>query len=344
MERINNIAINPTGIGGTQTFSRVLMGAFPNVTTFCFSPNKEYYNAPFKVIEAKRSNPLYAITGFGRKAACSAPALENAITIFNCPCDLDFYKYSEIRDGRCIFVAHFPASHFYESRNYLAKNQRSRIRKLRLMRKIVCFSRQEVFNLSNLLGISTEHIVHLFHTVELNPRVESKNFKPNIVNVCRFDNSKKRLDQFIEVARRNESYNFHLYGDGVDLKFIEKLGEGVGNLFIHPPATDLIDVYASSGILLVTSDTEAFGISILEALSQGTPVLIAKNTFENARKLVLDDYNGFVCELFNHDIISERLKYIQGDYRRFSKNSLLSFRPYSKSAFKEKWAELFSAL
>jgi len=94
----------------------------------------------------------------------------------------------------------------------------------------------------------------------------------------------------------------------------------------------------------MTSDFEGSPISLIEALSQGTPVIIAQNSFSRASDIIKNNYNGFVCEHFDLDEINEKIKIIKSNYLSFSKNAIKSFESFNQKAFKKQWNDLFEKL
>jgi glycosyltransferase involved in cell wall biosynthesis len=60
--------------------------------------------------------------------------------------------------------------------------------------------------------------------------------------------------------------------------------------FVNP-----VKYYKRASILLLTSEYEGFGLVVAEAMSHGV-VPVVYNSFESARDLVTDGYNGILVE------------------------------------------------
>lgn len=99
-----------------------------------------------------------------------------------------------------------------------------------------------------------------------------------IVNTSRLS-SAKNIEDFIEVLKRlSQEMDVvgHVYGEGEEAENLNnKISElGVEDIVkILPPISDLSEVYAAADIYLATSIDESFGISVLESLACGLPVV-----------------------------------------------------------------------
>lgn len=346
MTKIINIAINPCGIGGTETFSRVLNNQFNNSKTYSFNLMKEpIYKAEFtKIKKHPMKRILQNIPFFKFKYQYDLPNAKNDIIILNAPCDLDRIPCEYLKDNKVIYVAHNYPGHILNHKNYLGYNKTDRLKKFNFINYIVSLSDDYIEDFSKIFNFPINKICTLNHTIEIEPKLDHKKFIPSIITICRLDNKQKRLDLFIKVASKIKDMEFRIYGDGPDKKIISKMSKDLQNVKLCGKTNNLVKAHENAGIFLMTSDFEGSPISLIEALSQGTPVIIAQNSFSRASDIIKNDYNGFVCEHFDLDEINEKIKIIKSNYLSFSKNAIKSFENFNQKAFKKQWNDLFEKL
>lgn len=99
-----------------------------------------------------------------------------------------------------------------------------------------------------------------------------------IVNASRLDDLKNLDDFILAIAKMRAEVDVvgFIYGEGEDKTDLEQLIENVGCkefIKILEPVTDLVPVFGAADIFLATSLSESFGMSVLESLSQGLPVV-----------------------------------------------------------------------
>ena len=119
--------------------------------------------------------------------------------------------------------------------------------------------------------------------------------------------SQKRPFKFVEIAqkvvKKNKEAHFLMVGDG-DLKdeVIETVAQKGLGAKIHfadfIPHEDLGNVFNKTSVLCITSDSEPFGLTALEAASAGVPVVLSKQSgarevLSGAIAVEKDDTAGF---------------------------------------------------
>lgn len=83
------------------------------------------------------------------------------------------------------------------------------------------------------------------------------------------------LKTFDVVHKKDNTIGMVIVGDGPEKKNIERFifDRNMKNIFIEPWQSDILQYYKASDVFLVTSDYEGFGLTIVEALASGTPVV-----------------------------------------------------------------------
>jgi glycosyltransferase involved in cell wall biosynthesis len=92
--------------------------------------------------------------------------------------------------------------------------------------------------------------------------------------------------------------------------------------------TDRDDIYSSSDLLVVTSETEGLSLAILEALASGTPT-IASDVGGNP-ELVLHEVNGLLYPYGNVDELAKQIRILIDDVELYQKYSFESLKVFKK--------------
>ncbi len=104
-------------------------------------------------------------------------------------------------------------------------------------------------------------------------------FKKIILIASRFEKEKNiplALSSFAKVLRKIPDAGLVIAGEGSEKSWIKKYCEHLGiekNIRFEGWVTDMISLFKSSDALLVTSFYEGYGMTIVEALASGTPVV-----------------------------------------------------------------------
>lgn len=111
----------------------------------------------------------------------------------------------------------------------------------------------------------------------------------------------KNIDFLIEIIRQfnseSSSYSGKLAlmicGDGPYLPELRKKTGDIANLILTGaiPHDELPDYYASADLFLFPSETDTFGMSVLEAQSSGTPCIVTE--IGGPKEIILNNQSGF---------------------------------------------------
>jgi len=136
-----------------------------------------------------------------------------------------------------------------------------------------------------------------------------------ITSVARFTEEKGHdfLIDVIEYFKNNlvnEKFKFILVGDGILLETIKEKAKSKGlenNIIFTGYRRDIRDILKSSDIFVAHSNSEALGISILEAMAAGLPVIttdsggtaeIVNDRYRNGFLIKYGDVEGFAKSIF----------------------------------------------
>jgi glycosyltransferase involved in cell wall biosynthesis len=133
-----------------------------------------------------------------------------------------------------------------------------------------------------------------------------------IITVARFE-AVKQLEHFVEVAFMIHSISpkivFKIIGSGPGEFALRELifKYELKNVVEIVPATSQInDYYAAASAYIITSYSEAFPMTMLEALSYGVPVF-SYNELIGPAEVIIDGFNGYLCRQNEPRSIADKL-------------------------------------
>lgn len=177
---------------------------------------------------------------------------------------------------------------------------------------------------------------------------ESISKEKEIIYVGRIEYNQKRTDRVVDIWKELEplypDWKLTIVGDGEDREDLQKRIDAYGLKrveiigFVNP-----INYYQRASILLLTSEYEGFGLVIAEAMSHGL-VPVVYNSFESAKDLITDGYNGALIERpFSVSGFVGRVQELMNkpEYlNKLSKNSRIVSVDYSIDKLANKWYQL----
>lgn len=145
------------------------------------------------------------------------------------------------------------------------------------------------------------------------PLVWPQSKTPRLAMVTRLDAFHKGLDiallAFSELHRQGVDAHLTVVGRGPDEAYLRALAEylelGTAVTF-KPYQENLADVWASEELLLLSSRYEGLGVSMLEAMSFGRPVL--RTPYGGCEEWIEEGANGFVCPAAEVDFLAQTIK------------------------------------
>jgi len=181
-----------------------------------------------------------------------------------------------------------------------------------------------------------------------------------IICVGRFDDYVKRVDRILEcfslVLKKVPDAKLVLVGkydkeipigeDGIIVKnLIKKLAIPSDNLEFVGEVNNVQDYYSKSRVLMITSNSEGFGMVINEAACFGVPSVC--NYIPGIEDLITDGKNGFVTEQGDISSMAKRICNILTDdelQTRLGNNALKKVEEYNSKHIGDKWRLLINAL
>ena len=178
--------------------------------------------------------------------------------------------------------------------------------------------------------------------------IESPAFSNKLVTITRLDEKQKNISEMIEIVNSlPETYTLDIYGEGEEeeISLIKSLVNSVPRVKFCGAATKIEDVLKKHSIFLMTSNYEGFGQTLIEARSQGLPIVLY-NTFDAASYIVKNGGNGFLIPKGDKKLFMEKvleITYSKEAYCVFSENSLGLASETDEALVNNKWGLLLDA-
>lgn len=168
----------------------------------------------------------------------------------------------------------------------------------------------------------------------------------------------KHIDHIIyaiqQLKQNNYSVALTIYGDGDDNQRLKKLILKLNlsdTIHLMPTTHHFLTVLNEYDALVSASYSEGFGLTYLEALSQGLPVVSYANAY-GAQHLIKDGVNGYLANVIFSNQSSDIQQNIQNlvqamvkvmvlnNYPKLSVGAIQTAQQYSSNRVSQKWAEL----
>lgn len=174
----------------------------------------------------------------------------------------------------------------------------------------------------------------------------------NILFVGRLDKYHKGLEYLVTimkaVAHQVEEVTFSIVGDGPDCRWlveeVKKAGIEKKVTFVGK-TKNVHQYYSEASVLLQTSRFEGFGMTIIEAMSHGVPVVSFHNYGPD--EIIQDNVNGFLINKFDTEKFSEKVVLLlnnEAERKRISDASLERAKDFSVETKVLQFNEIMSNL
>lgn len=166
-----------------------------------------------------------------------------------------------------------------------------------------------------------------------------------LVTITRLDEKQKNLSDMVNILNKlPSSYTLDIYGEGEEqeVTVIKNLVNGNARVKFCGPAKDIKKILNNYSVFLMTSNYEGFGQTLIEARSQGLPIVLY-NTFDAASYIVKNSINGFLIPKGNKDLFANKVLEITTSadaYHLYSQNALELASETDEILVNNKWRKL----
>ena len=171
-----------------------------------------------------------------------------------------------------------------------------------------------------------------------------------VLFVGRFE-EQKNIGELISIWQhihpKFPDWKLDLYGDGALWEKYKQESDALNiNIELHKPTAQIMDVYRSSSVFVMTSLYEPFGLVIPEAMSCGLPVVSYDSPYGPA-SIISDGKDGYVIPMHDIQAFANRLCQLMGDEelrKEMGKRAIVSSQRFSSDKIMPMWKELFEKL
>ena len=171
-----------------------------------------------------------------------------------------------------------------------------------------------------------------------------------VLFVGRFE-EQKNIGELISIWQhihpKFPDWKLDLYGDGALWEKYKQESDALNiNIELHKPTAQIMDVYRSSSVFVMTSLYEPFGLVIPEAMSCGLPVVSYDSPYGPA-SIISDGKDGYVIPMHDIQAFANRLCQLMGNEelrKEMGKRAIVSSQRFSADKIMPMWKELFEKL
>lgn len=214
--------------------------------------------------------------------------------------------------------------------------------------KIFCVSESLKKAVIELTGISNKNVIVI-------PNAVSPIFKYQVIDTLKFseatcfrfvsvgnlipEKGQDRLILAFQKAFSNEPVELIIVGDGVQRNRLQEIVDTDKRKHIHLKGRisreEVCALLQSSNVFVLVSDHETFGVSYIEALACGCPIIAAHN---GGAEEIVDKTNGLLVNNSDEEELIHSLQYMFLNYNCYNRK-LISLNALNKFGFEKVYLE-----
>ncbi|WP_308872827.1 glycosyltransferase [Thiothrix subterranea] len=171
-----------------------------------------------------------------------------------------------------------------------------------------------------------------------------KKMSSKIVSITRIEERQKKISSMLKIMDfLPQRYTLDIYGDGEvqEVNNLKKLITNNNNIRYMGVAHDVKKVLDNYALFIMTSEYEGFGQTLIEARSQGLPIVLFNN-FPSAQWIIKDGENGFLVRNNDYITFAKKISAIlesENVYKKMSNNALKFSSETEANLVAEKWID-----
>lgn len=346
------ITINPmksTTIGGVETLIREIQSCYQEADIF-----ELYQNAPRK--EDFRENPKVKYLKYGRtegpsilskiltkvnqrKAISSVVEKydNNTIVIFH-PNDLLYMPHKVRKGSKIILVQTNRLDIFFAKMETLVMKLLSRYVDL-----FTVYTSEDKRAVDKLYGKWFRSILVIPRGCKLKTADSLPVMTKKLITIARIHEHQKNFKGLVDIVKKLPSdYSLTIYGDGPpdEVNNLKKLIHSEPNIRFLGSTSNVAEVLREHSLFVMTSHYEGFGQTLIEARSQGLPI-VAFRTFDALPWIIKENSNGKIISAYDTNAFAEAVVAILENNEKFESmaaNALLYSKETEKQSINSIWS------
>jgi glycosyltransferase involved in cell wall biosynthesis len=170
-----------------------------------------------------------------------------------------------------------------------------------------------------------------------------------VLFVGRFE-EQKNIGELISIWQQVHfkfpDWKLELYGDGTLWEKYKREADALNiNIEVHKPSSEIMDVYCSCSILVLTSLFEPFGLVIPEAMSCGIPV--ASFEGDGPSSIITEGYDGYVVKNRSVEQMADTICFLienKSLRKQIGHNAVVTSQRYSIAEIMPKWKSFYAEI
>ncbi|EPC6194294.1 glycosyltransferase [Vibrio cholerae] len=344
--KIISVDFNPMSYkGGIASFNRNLDEVFGDDISY-ITLFKSYEQHPRELNVGINKNLIFKffnyMTGYRLSAFLLGRSIGDCeILILNSP---SFFKFLTLKKRKVILVQHQSLDVMFNNKSNFSGSWRFLEKVQKSIDRFIVLSELDKEQAVEKYNFERDKVFVIRHMTTLDSIDEPKALSKEIIMLTRLDNRQKRIDLVIRAMKHLKDWNLNIYGDGPDEVMLKKilLEEKANNVIFHGRTSDIKSALDLNSIHVMSSDFEGYGISNIEAMRRGLPLII-RDTFPAARDLI--NNNGVLLEKnWSDEEFVKAVKFIEHNYEHLSNNSLSHSLRHSYENALWSWKNLIKGL
>ncbi|MDD4641508.1 MAG: glycosyltransferase family 4 protein [Bacteroidales bacterium] len=156
------------------------------------------------------------------------------------------------------------------------------------------------------------------------------------------------IDAWFLISKSNPEWSVHIYGKGREQAALQDKIDRLGlseSVKIHEPVVDIVKQFTESAFYVMSSRYEGFGMTLIEAMACGLPV-VSFDCPEGPAEIIRNGEDGFLVKNGDTSALAERMHFLihhtneRIDMGRKARGNVVRYLPEN---IMPRWIELFES-